>query len=175
MRNYKIVKEKFIVYNSKLSNLPILFVEFVSGMWIFIRLREIWYCKYTRNEYNMQKYKKHSKWSTHMLVLTFNERAFAKSRKNPLFADYYATGSTIQVNRTVPKSRTNEPKARCTKNQMNRDARPQRPRSLRTEIPPNFQIVVDPKFPLTALLIKITWCRRVAIPCSVAAKANIRV
>lgn len=100
MRNYKIVKEKFIVYYLRPSNLPILFVEFVSGMWIFIRLREIRYCEYTRNEYDMQKYKKHSKRSSRLLVLTFNERAFAKLRKNPLFTDYYATGSTIQVNRT---------------------------------------------------------------------------
>lgn len=175
MRNYKIVKEKFIVYNLKPSNLPILFVEFVSGMWIFIRLREIWYCKYTRNEYDMRKYKKHSKLSTHLLVLTFNEGTFAKLRKNPLFTDHYATGSTIQVNRTIPKSQTNEPKARCAKNQTNHDARLQRSRSSRTEIPVNVQIVVNPKFPLTVLLIKITWCRRVAIPWSVAAKANIRV
>lgn len=108
-------------------------------------------------------------------VLTFNERTFAKLRKNPLFTDHYATGSTIQVNRTVPKSQTNEPKARCAKNQMNHDARLQRSRSSRTEIPVNVQIVVNPKFPLTVLLIKITWCRRVAIPWSVAAKANIRV
>lgn len=129
MRNYKIVKEKFIVYNLKPSNLPILFVEFVSGMWIFIRLREIWYCEYTRNEYDIQKYKKRSKPNTRPLVLKYNERAFAKLRKNPLFTDYYATESRIQVNRTVPKSETNEPKARYTKSQMKHNARLQRSRS----------------------------------------------
>lgn len=118
----------------------------------------------------MQKYKKRSKRSTRLLVLTFNESAFVKLRKNPLFTDYYATGSTLQVNGTVPKPQTND-----TKSQTKHDARLQRSRSSRTEIPANFQIVVNPKSPLTTLLIKITWCRRVAIPCSVAAKANIRV